>query len=1014
MSLLHPPRRPLAAATALDAPRRLCAAALLVVAALLAAPTAAQAAFKVSVTSAAPADRTASKFTNFTVATAFPGTSSPRSLEVDLPGGQLGVLQAVDICSAALLAADRCPSTTQLGTAQIAVGISGLGTIDAAGSIYRVATKGNEVARIAILARPPIGDKLVTEGVMWIRDDGSYGVRAIVPEIPKTAVINLAPLGQATLPITVESMRMVLFGRVGGNKGPGGLFFNRAHCTEATTVVRATAWDGSKSEGTAGYTPTGCDDVPFAPTVSFLPEHAPADTPVEFGVVVEHPFEPSADKMFPPYEETRLRLPDGVSLASAVNSDGKLVACAAEQLNIHRNTPASCRAESQVGRVDVVSPLLGTIPGKVFIGLPSGTRAHEILQLFIVAELGSDVDSLRVKLAAQVSVDSVTRVMTAVLPNLPDQPVQRFDFRYRGGSAPGARQPEHCGVYPGGAVSIPRTSGPPKTITGNYVVDTNCEPTAGDVALSYASTELGAGRAATGEVTLTLPQHADAPRTLRASLPQGLVGMLASVPACTNARAAASACPAESRLGSAAGLSGQGPAPGYFPGDLYLTEPPKPGDVAGLLVVVPAAVGPFSLGNLVVHASLQLRPDFGVDLLAELPDAAAGVPLDQRALTLRIDRPSFLRNPTNCAPAQLAAVVTDLAGVTRKATTPFTPTGCDQLSFGAKLQVAATGGVKELAKDGSPGLDIRLQPSGDGRLSRIQVRFPKAIAADLRGLQATTCPSLESAKDGSCTAPPVGTAETSTPLFATPLRGTLHAVRLPDETLPALLIRVRDRVSLDLLARVRTNEGPLVATVDGVPDVPIDDVQMQLGGGDRGIIRLVAPLCGEEPLQATGTATSHHGASAALTAPLTAPCGLAAGKPKITATGKLAVRGRGSTRGLTLAIKTSHAANTVVLTLPPGTRLDRATLRKLTVRTARGKVKPRSVSVKGRRVTLKLRAVTRRITVTAPVGSAWLNRTLQRQLASRSKRAKLRAPLTVSGPSGKAAVNASFALPRRK
>ncbi len=166
-------------ATSLAASARLLALVgpLLIAAAC---PPRQNAAFLVNVSEAAPTNREASAYSDFTLNVAFPQDSTPRHIAIDLPKGQLGVLSAATECAAADLQADRCPDSSRVGGVSVVARTTVIGDITAPGSVYRIPSRGTEVGRVGVVARPPIGDKMVLQGTLRLRDDQSYGIRVSV------------------------------------------------------------------------------------------------------------------------------------------------------------------------------------------------------------------------------------------------------------------------------------------------------------------------------------------------------------------------------------------------------------------------------------------------------------------------------------------------------------------------------------------------------------------------------------------------------------------------------------------------------------------------------------------------------------------------------------------------------------------------------------------------------------------------------------------------------------------
>ena len=74
------------------------------------------------------------------------------------------------------------------------------------------------------------------------------------------------PRTSALGPIDINAVDITLFGKAGDPAK--GFVSNPTSCAVATTTVDATAYDGTQGSGSASFTPTGCDKLAFAPTLS--------------------------------------------------------------------------------------------------------------------------------------------------------------------------------------------------------------------------------------------------------------------------------------------------------------------------------------------------------------------------------------------------------------------------------------------------------------------------------------------------------------------------------------------------------------------------------------------------------------------------------------------------------------------------------------------------------------------------------------------------------------------------
>src|SRR5262249_52939767 len=159
-------------------------------------------------------------------------------------------------------------------------------------------------------------------------------------------------------------------------------------------------------------------------------------------------------------------------------------------------------------------------------------------------------------------------------------------------------------------------------------------------------------------------------RQLRTVLPAGVVGKIPSVPLCPEAQANAGTCPSTSLIGNVTVTAGSG-EPFPFSGNAYLTGP-YAGAPYGLSFVVPVAAGPFNLGTEVTRAKIEVEPESGrVVVATTLPTIRGGIPVRLRSLTVNINRPNYLLNPTNCNVLKTESTAISTLGVAAPVSSPF-------------------------------------------------------------------------------------------------------------------------------------------------------------------------------------------------------------------------------------------------------------------------------------------------------------------------------------------------------
>ena len=159
---------------------------------------------------------------------------------------------------------------------------------------------------------------------------------------------------------------------------------------------------------------------------------------------------------------------------------------------------------------------------------------------------------------------------------------------------------------------------------------------------------------------LSRPDGDQALSAVAVHLPPGIAALLSSVTLCSEAQAAASACPAASEVGRATAVSGLGPEPFVQGGGRVFITGPYGGAPFGLEIVTPAVAGPFNLGTVTVRSKLFIDPaTAAVTIVSDpLPTQLKGIPLQLKRVIVTVDRPGFEFNPTNCNPMSIQATVT--------------------------------------------------------------------------------------------------------------------------------------------------------------------------------------------------------------------------------------------------------------------------------------------------------------------------------------------------------------------
>jgi hypothetical protein len=642
---------------------------------------------------------------------------------------------------------------------------------------------------------------------------------------------------------------------------------------------------------------TGCEQLDFQPDVEFSPTTSRADDATGLEVELslpqnnELPFAPptpgagqaeidqyvadatahwgsSAGLATAHLKDTEVTLPPGV----AVNPSGArgLQGCSNAEIGylagegrFNNEDPFNdhgpeCPDGSLIGTAEVRTPLLDEpLTGQLVLGAPESTdpQSGKMFRLFVV--IRNEERGLLVKLQGSVKADPGTGQLTASFLDNPELPFEALSLRFKGGASGLLAMPQTCG-QPGWTSTFTPWSaaygagGQSLVDSGAFSVNSNC-------AFGFAPTLLAgmdspqAGGGGSFAFEISRRDGEQWFRGIRADLPPGLLASIKGVPLCSDAKAAAGSCPAASRLGSVDASAGSGePFVLERKGDVYLTEGYK-GGAFGLMVKLPVEAGPFrgdtALSPIVVRQALHVDPtDASVSVVSDpLPLVHHGIPLRARRITVVLDRPGFMRNPTDCSTKQIETTLTSAEGTQSSASTTFNATGCKALAFKPRLSMRLTG-RNQTETGGHPGVRVLVtQKSGEA----LDPDNAKALCEFEDGMKPEpTCPA------GSV----VGRARAVSPLLNRPLRGKVFFVKnvrrsASDNlirTTPMLVVALRGEIAINLRGKTTAKGGKLVNVFKPVPDAPISGFRLRLAGGKNGILVVTGPdrdICGRQIAQ---------------------------------------------------------------------------------------------------------------------------------------------------------------------
>ncbi len=831
-----------------------------------------------------------------------------KDLRLQLPAGLVGNATSLPQCreldfgQLALGGINSCPMDTAVGVASVTIDEPGIGLIVRPVPVFNLvpsrgepARFGFEVLRVPVLLDTSLrsgGDYGVTVGASNItqlgavlstqvtlwgvpddpRHDQARGWRCLAggystgysESEPCVALDQGNPAPFLTLP---TSCTAPFAASVEGDSWP---------TAAAPQGLRSAPREYSLTDGFGrSLALTGCDQLPFAPSLEVAPDTRAASTPTGLTVKVHVPQDASATAgglAESALRDTTVALPEGLQVNPS-SADG-LQACSEAQVGytgvegetaLFTPDAATCPDAAKVGVVEEVStPLLANpLTGSVYLAAQNANPFGSLLALYLVAE--DPVSGVRVKLAGDVAPDPVTGQLTATFTNAPQVPFEDLKLHFFGGPRASLSTPALCGSYTANASFTPWSGGAAVGSSASFPIDSGCARGFAP-GFSAGSENPRAGGYSPFTLSLTRADGEQDLAGLTVSLPPGLLGKIAGIPLCADADASAGNCPEASRVGSVRVAVGIGPNPYFVSGGAYLTGPYKGGPY-GLVVEVPAVAGPFDLGMVSVRQSLRIDPHTAqVTAVSDpFPTILDGIPLHLRKVELVLDRPGFTFNPTSCTPTQVAGAATSAEGASASVSSRFQVGGCGELPFKPSFKVSTQA---HTGKKSGASLDVRVgSGAGQTNIGRVAVTLPKALPSRLSTIQQACPQATFNANPASCPAgSDIGTATAKTLVLSGPLVGPAYLVSHGGAGFPDLVVILQgEGVTLDLVGSIDIKKSVTSSTFASVPDAPISSFELSLPEGPHSALGAVVPakakgnLCGQSLTMPT-TLTGQNGA----------------------------------------------------------------------------------------------------------------------------------------------------------
>jgi hypothetical protein len=841
----------------------------------------------------------------------------------DLPPGLVGDPTAVDACAAPLLQGGHsgnratCPVGSQVGYAKFRMGadvpVYNMERPVGAPAMFGFNVVG-VVVKLTATVRPGRYNVTIDSGTI------SQGMEVFSSEVtlwgvPADPAHDFQRYGPSDLgydaPATSQSPRKAFISTP--TSCPG---------TPEVTSVKLDGWDsigqfatGSFSSDFNGvpFISTGCEKLPFAPSIDVSATSRVAAGPTGLDVDVAVPQSDAPDGLATAHvKDVSLVLPQGMSInPSAANG---LQACSDEQFDVASDAVDACPDAAKIGSVSVRTPVLeDPLEGSMYVASQQSDdpQSGRMFRMFMTVA-GSGV---RLKIEGSVKADPVTGRLTASFIDNPQLPFETLRVKLFGGSRAVLVNPSSCGDNAATA-TISSWSGKTVDLGSSFPVD--CTAGQGGFAPTL---QAGTGNPAAGAFSpfglhIAKPDNNADLTGLSMVLPAGLLAQLKGN--------------VGTQVGSVTAFAGPGASPFALPGQVYLEG--AYGDAPfSLRVVVPAKAGPFDLGTVEVRQKIYVDPVTAqVTVVSDpLPTIVKGVPVRLQRLDVNVDKPGFIVNPTSCAPKAFGGTLSSADRQTAPINVRFQVGGCAGLGYEPELSMTMVG--KGQTKDGShPALHARLTPPpSNANTKKTTVTLPLALALD-PGNANGLCEPADAARNTCPANTVVGSAQAQSILPDT-LKGPVYFVRgeridskgKVRKTLPKLFIPLSaNGVTIYVNASSDVEDDRLVTTFDNLPDAPFSSFELNINGGEHGILA----VSGTNVCAATQVADAAFGGQNGKvhTSKVTmgTPCALGVVKSGRTSTAlKLTVGGlgagkvSGSGNGVVKSSRTLTSATTATLSL---------------------------------------------------------------------------------------------------
>jgi hypothetical protein len=795
-------------------------------------------------------------------ATGFP-EGFVKDIVVDTPEGLSVNPEAAPQCTVKQLEETKCPPASQVGVNYLTVAAqSPPCTAPVAGKCL------NARAAIPVYNLVPFNEvpSMVGFQTSFLHEVFIVGSLSPVDQHVTFTISDIDPPGAESPPII--GSRLVFNGKAGDGtyltmpSNCAGGQISKLFVDSQGPPYEAAAASSDEEEFETSVGATGCENVPFDPSLDVSTQGRAVDSPEATMVNVGIPWSANDGIANSYLQEAKVTLPEGMGLNPA--SANGLVPCTDAQFGYHTNNVITCPAASKIGTVEVQTPSLpaDSLTGDVYVGQPNSNNPTTGEQFRIFIHVGSERYGVNVRLVGKVFPNLTTGQLTAVVAENPQATFSSFKLRFNGGARGTLTSPPTCGPNETTSVLTPWSGQADATPTSSFAL--SADPSGGPCPQTLAGRLFTPGYTAASDNTQAGAYspfkvriaRADGQQELKAvdvTLPKGLSGKLAGIPYCSAAQIAAAAasggavqaanysCPAASQIGTTTTAAGSGSGPIKIDGKAFLAGPYK-GAPLSMVSITPGVAGPYDIGTVVVRIALNVNPETAqINAVSDaIPNVFGGVKLDIRSIDFNVDRNEFMINPTNCAAQASSGAISGGGGNPANPaawssygfSTPYSATGCNSLGFKPKLHIRLKGGTK---RNKNPQLRAVLEAhKGDANIDRVALTMPHSLFLDQSHI-GTVCTRPQLASQTCPAASIYGQAEATTPLLGDKLKGNVYLVS-SNNKLPDLLADLRGQVNIQLRGVISSKRGGLKTVFNKAPDVPVNKFILNMRGGKKSLL----------------------------------------------------------------------------------------------------------------------------------------------------------------------------------